>query len=596
MGPAASPPVPRTLAFLGALFILVFFFLFSYSGLFAYFTFDDGTAVVANLGHFETSMWSNLLNILTVFTTAYRPLATLFWRPLYAIFGYNPLPYRIAVHLLLVLNIGLAYLLAKRLEATREAAALTALVFCYNASMRDLYYDTCTVTDVICFSLYVLSALVYVRGRQSGNPLGWRRSIAVFGFYLLALDSKELAVALPGVLSIYELLYRRSDFRERHKAVRVGGFLAAMLVVGALYLKVKVAEMSQNADYAPHVTFVFVLQNIGHYLNELLYLREHSVTPVIGCLILAGLIALAALVRSRQAIFGALFFIVALIPVAVIPPRGGYCAYIPYFGLSLAAGAILAGARRTLISRVGRKDLETATAMALFLCTAFLLGKAHMVHWMPFNGAFEWSNPQVVGLMEGFHRTIPEFPPDARVLLADDPWGPDWGPMFLVRLMYHDKTVWVDRTKNMDRPPDLASYDLVVSYHPPYVDLSPPRLFKIRLKWQTRGKARDAGQFLVSSPNAHGAASRIDFAPQTVKCREMTTVTIPGLSNVPVSALYRIVTGTKSTLQLEKNWCTLDARGSCTVTAPSAGAMTIDWIRPANQRWIFTKGILKIVE
>src|SRR5689334_7952522 len=84
----AFPPIFR---FLSAAFILSFFALFSYSGLFAPLNFDDGTAVVANLEHFDVPMWRNFLRILTVFTTAYRPLATLFWRPMYAVFGFNPL-------------------------------------------------------------------------------------------------------------------------------------------------------------------------------------------------------------------------------------------------------------------------------------------------------------------------------------------------------------------------------------------------------------------------------------------------------------------------------------------------------------------------
>jgi hypothetical protein len=134
MSPVSPPLESRTLAILGALFILSFFLFFSYSGLTSYFTFDDGTTVVAVLRFFEGSYWSDLLHILTVFTTAFRPLTTMFWRPLYTVFGFNPLPYRIAFHLVLTVNIGVAYLLARRLEMTREGAALTALIFCYNAS------------------------------------------------------------------------------------------------------------------------------------------------------------------------------------------------------------------------------------------------------------------------------------------------------------------------------------------------------------------------------------------------------------------------------------------------------------------------------
>ena len=179
MSPASSPPESRSLAVLTALFILSFFTFFTYSGLFAYFTFDDGTTLFACLKPFETPLWRDLLHIVIVFTQAFRPLTTMFWRPLYATFGFNPLPFRIAEHLLLAINIGVAYFLARRLAATREAAALTALVFCYNASMSVLFYNTCLVGDVMCSLFYGLALAVYAGARQSGDSLAWRRIAAV---------------------------------------------------------------------------------------------------------------------------------------------------------------------------------------------------------------------------------------------------------------------------------------------------------------------------------------------------------------------------------------------------------------------------------
>ncbi len=599
MSPTSPPLESRTLAFLGALFILLFFVFFTYSGLFAYFTFDDGTTVIYCLKPFETTWWRDLLHILTVFTTAFRPLTTMFWRPLYAVFGFNPLPYRIAEHVLLAVNIGLAYLLARRLEVTREGAALTALFFCYNAAMAVLYYNTCLVGDVMCFSLYSLAMILYLRGRQGGEPLTWRRIAGVAVCYLLALDSKELAVTLPGILVIYELLYRLRDFRDRRKALRVGGVLAVMFVVGAIYLKVKVAEMGQNSAYHPTVTVGFIVNNIGHYLQELFYLPENSVTPAKSGLILGGLVAAGALVRSRQAIFGVLYFVTSLIPVAVIASRGSYAAYVSYFGLALAVGAILAGARSQLTRFAKRTDLETASAVVLFVCTAVLVGRAHMVRRVDTNGYFEWDKPKLVTLMNDFRRTIPEFPPNARVLITDDVWDPDWGLMFLVRLMYNDKTVWVDRPNTMGHAPDLPSYDLVISYKAPDIELSPAIFHGFPMKWEIRGRAINSGQFVVSSPAAHGAASRVEFSPEAVKSNRKITVSVPGLSNVAINALYRIVSQKGSTPHLVENWCTLDGNGNCTIYAPSEGgpvSIVVDWIQPVGQRWIFTNGVLSVLE
>ncbi len=482
---------------------------------------------------------------------------------------------------------------------TREAAALTTLVFCYNASQNIMLYDTCMVDMVICFLFYALAVIAYVAGRQAGHPLSWRRTAAVLACYALALDSKEAAATLPGILLLYELFYRRGDFRDRRKALRVAGLLAAMFVATAIYTKVKVTDMSANPYYRPHVTAGYILSNMGAYLETLLYLPEKSVTAVKGCLIILGFIAAGALVRSRYAIFGVLFFVAAMIPAALIPNRGGYAVYIGFFGLAMAVGAILAAARSHLIKR---KDLETATAVALFVCAAGLLGWGHMVSRVNpgGNAYFEWDKPKLVVLMNHFQRTIPEFPPDARILFTDNVWAPDWGLMFLLRLMYHDKSLWVDRPNAMDRPPDPASYDLVVSYQSPDIEMRPARFFGYPMWWELRGIPVNSGQFVYTSPTAHGAASHIDFSPQAVRSFQSTTVTVPGLSNVAVNAVYRMVSDKKSTSRMVSDWCTLDAKGSCTIFAPAAEgnlrAMVIDWIQPANQRWIFTSGVLTILE
>jgi hypothetical protein len=590
----SSGSKPRTLELLGALFILAFFFLFAHHGFASYFTFDDGTTVIACLRPFETPFWRDILHVLTVFTTAFRPLTSLFWRPLYAIFGFNPLPFRIVVQLLLTVNLGVVYVLARRLDVTREAAALTTLVFCYNASMLDLFYNTCLVGDVLCLLLYGCAAAVYIRARQSGEPLDLRATLFLLALFFLAMDSKEQAVTLPGILVIYEVLYRWNDLRDKRKAIRVGSLLAAMFVADAVYLSVKVSDMSANPYYHPHVTLDFVLKNIAHYVQELLYLPQAWITPLVAILILAALLAMAALLRSRAAIFGVLLFVAALIPVAVIEPRAGYAAYIPYFGLALAAGSILAAARAKLPA-----SIETPSAIALFLGTALLLGWAHMVNRMDGVGYYEWSTPGVKGLLDSFERDIPDFPPNARVLLTGDPWGPDWGPMFLVRLLYHDNSIWVDRPKNMTKPPDVASYDLVVSYQVPDVKLTPARfLHRFNMNWEMRGRATGSGQFSVSSPAAHDSVIHVDFTPQRVHSGQSSTATVRGLANVPVNIVYRIVTKSGSTSHVAMNWCTLNANGQCSVTAPSGenGEMMVDWIQPANQRWIFTSGNLTLSE
>jgi hypothetical protein len=171
--------------------------------------------------------------------------------------------------------------------------------------------------------------------------------------------------------------------------------------------------------------------------------------------------------------------------------------------------------------------------------------------------------------------------------------------MFLLQLMYHDKNLWVDRPNNLAGKPDLASYDLVISYKTPDIDLQPKKFFTYPMKWEVRGNVVNTGQFDYYSPAAHGVPTRVDFAPQVIRSSQRATVTIPGFSNVPISVIYRIVSGTKSTRSMVLNWCMLDANGTCTITAPyvdTQGAMIVDWFQVPGQRWVFAGGVLMIVK
>ena len=577
----------RSLSILASLFILVYFLLFSYNGLSAHLTFDDGMNFVTMNHQWEVSLWRNIWDALKVFTTANRPLGALFYRPLYYFFGFNYLPYRIAVYLFLTLNIGLAYLFARTLDASREAAALSTLLFCYNPSLIDLYYSTGTVYDVLCFPLYIGALLIYVRERSLRNHLSGRTMLVVTLLYLAALDAKEMSVTLPACLVIYELLYRYRDLKSRSMLLRLGGFFAILAIITVVYLRVKVTDMSHNSAYNPHLSLQFVLTGMSRYLEQFCSMKPLSYGAGRAGLTFVALLGVGVALRSRQLLYGTLFFIVGLIPVSIIPPRGSYAAYVAFPGLTVALGVILAAARSAVfqfstrslsIRALSRKEkLDQVTAIALFLLVAVLSVK-HFAKYRKVGMAnVLWSQERVIGLLDGFKRTIPEFPPDGRILILEDPWGPDWGPMFLTQLMYHDPYVWVDRSANPEKTGPPESYDLFVRYKQPYIDMHPAHLLGLTMNWEIRATTTVDGEFIVSAPTESRAPRNIDFLPVAARTGRPVTVTVPGIANTPIDAVYRILSNGTSTVHVATGWCKLDDKGTCTVTAPAPGKSECWW-------------------
>ncbi len=589
-----SKPILPVLA---ALFIAGYFFAFSYDGLRSYFTFDDGMNMVFLHRILEVSIWTNILNVLKVFTKAYRPLGGLFYRAAYYCFGFHPLPFRVAAYLVLLINIALAYRMARALGATREASALSTLLFCYNAAMLDLYYSTGTIYDLLCFSLYIGALLVYIRGRSENRQLSGRTMVLVAVLYAAALDAKEMAVTFPVSLLLYEGLYHYPDFRSRSWIVRTGTFLAAVGLMTGIFLKVKVADLSGNQFYHITPSLSFILSGMGGYLQKLLYLPPDSLSAWTIAGIFACLLLASAALRNRAAIYGTLFFAIGLFPVAIIPPRGAYAAYVAYPGLTLALGAILASARSLLLRRIANERLQTASSVALFLLIAVVSIKAFAYPRRVLMGNALWDQIPRRDIMEQFKREIPELPPSGRILILDDPWGPEWGIMFLARLLYHDPNLWVDHLKNTDNPEDRDNYDLLVTYKPPLLRFGWATLPRMRMKWEIRPSIRQEGALIISGPTEKRAIRNVDFSPSAARPGDSVTVTVPGLSDIEIDAIYRLSSNGKSATHIVENWCTLDSKGVCTVTAPRlrpGGTLSLDWIRPAKGKWIFTKANLKV--
>jgi hypothetical protein len=601
MHPSIQSNYERSLAVLCAAFILCYFYVFTYDGLHTFFTYDDGMALIALHQVFETPFYKNLLQVLQVFTKAFRPMGSLFYRPLYAIFGFDPYPFRVVVHLFLILNIGLLYRLVRNLGGSKESGALAALIVAYNGSMVDLFYNTSTVYDVLCCTFYLSAINVYVRGRSNGEPLSTRRMVWVILFYLAAFDSKEMSVTLPAILLAYEAVYHFREYKNVPVVKRSGGLIAAMLVMAAIYSKVKVSTMASTSAYTPHASSQHILKGLAGYIQQLTLRDPESFSGRHAIIIGIILVGSMLLVRSRASIFGLLYLTLALTPVVLIAPRGGYAAYVAYPGLAIAVGSILAEARSWLVHKLKRPAAELHSAVALFVVMAVFLCHANALARQTGMGHLTWDQSKRIDFFAGLKHTIPEFPPNARVLITEDPWGPDWGPMFLTRLKYHDPDVWLDRTANFDKdkPPNLATYDALIKYQEPALDLVGAKIFGFEMKWETRFPVAKPGVFTVTSSNPNWQNRSIVFTPSAARAGQSVTMTAPGLSNTKVNVVYRVLSHDSSAVHTDMNWCTLDANGTCTIRAPYAGdvgTMVVDWIQPENQRWIFTTGVMTVVE
>jgi len=418
--------MPRTLAIAAVLTILGIFALFAGDGLFAYFTPDD----MMNL----YDSWFRPLS------DTDRPLGMLVYRGLFAVAGFNPLPYRVVCTLLLLVNLALLYLFCLRLSNSREIAALACLLGAYHAHLADLYYSTGTIYDLLCTAFYLGAFLV--------SP----RPLLFLLLYAAALASKEMAVTLPAIVLICGFLDRR---RPREFGVLIP---AALLTIGFIVYKIAgPRKMLANPDYLPHFTWFAFTGAWRHYAFDLFY-GKIAFTPLRILLLWATLLAIAALLRKRVLWIAFAYVFVTMLPVAFIPPRGFFAIYLTLPGWYLFIAAAIVSARDAIT--VPRPALQAATfaTLALLLIPLHARQKSLGRQWVT------EAHQTVRSIAADLSTIAGPLPRAAKVLFVSDPYPQDeWMLTFIFRLYYRDPDLRVDRARAMRTPPNQSDYDKLFS-------------------------------------------------------------------------------------------------------------------------------------
>ena len=247
----------RRLAF--AAFVLVWFVYFTHDGLGVHFAVDD----LGNMAHYyRGGPLALAISQFTLWRGDYRPMGGLFYVPILAVAGLNPVPYQAALLAILLVNVYLVYRLARQLGAGELAAGLAALVVAYHAGLHNLYYNAAFVYDALCCFFFLAAFLYYLRVRQSPSM---PRVAFFLALDLCALNSKEMAVTLPLVLLAYEWIYHR---RGPTRLILLSAALTAVDVFGKIFGP----EAMVNAEaYHP----VFALRRIRDFqrlsLGDLLF-------------------------------------------------------------------------------------------------------------------------------------------------------------------------------------------------------------------------------------------------------------------------------------------------------------------------------------
>ncbi len=342
-------------------------------GLQSWFSGDD----LLNIHYAWSRPFSDLIRAIVLFFSHYsRPMGELTLLTLYSLFGFNPGPFNVFRLVLCIVSVVVLYVAATQLSRSREVGVLAVLLAGFNPALNSAYYDSGMIYDPLAFVFYYSAFALYVFSRREGRMPGLIRTCQIALLYIVALNSKEIAVSLPVALLLYELTVGAQAVKaggeglsfpawlRRYRVVLFTGFLTLIFVIGK---NTGSGALSTQAAYHPKFSLSLYLNTYAQYAGQFALVYGDPSATVMGAILL-GCISVALLLRNRVLLWASLLNLIAILPIAFIPLRNGFECFVPFAGWGIYGAALLADLRQRLLrgTRVPRVAGQLAVAVALF--------------------------------------------------------------------------------------------------------------------------------------------------------------------------------------------------------------------------------------
>ncbi len=262
----------------------------------------------------------------------FRPVMTFGFLLCYKLFGFAPFPFHLVSVLLNAAVVCVLFFVTLRMYRDRAVAFAAAALFALHPIHSESVAWIAAVTElqVAFFSLLTFWFFLNLREGQ-----GLRRELTQLSMvvsFILALLSKEQALTLPALATVYEHFYSpdREQTTRSQKFVRY----RVLWLLAIFYVPLRIHALR---DFAPHSrgmpVYEILLSGIalaGQYLGKMFwplrlnafYVFDRSVSLLdwrvlagIGALILCTVLFVVLWKQSRLASFGVVWFLVTLIPV-----------------------------------------------------------------------------------------------------------------------------------------------------------------------------------------------------------------------------------------------------------------------------------------
>ena len=273
------------------------------------------------------------------------------------------------------------------------------------------------------------------------------------------------------MLAAYELLFHPPALGAKAVFRWASRDLIPVWVTGAMtaaFVRFRVTPpggLSSDEPYRFAISPSAYLQQTGHYLDELFY-RQAFFSPRGTLALLSILLLVAVVAKSRKLALCWLLFFAGILPMAFIPPRGLPAAWIPAAGLLAYAAVAAVGCRDTVLRLARRVSWQPAGQIALFAMAVWFMLTAH-----PGCGdlyeAMRTEYQRIGDVRIALNILCPAMPKGSKILFVTDPLNGTYSTVFLVELLYRDRSFQIDQLFRFDHAPsatDLSKYNYIFDF------------------------------------------------------------------------------------------------------------------------------------
>lgn len=320
------------------------------------FVYDDDSTIINN---YFIRHWSNLPALFTSKYFAlsaeltYRPVVTLSYFIDYTFWHLNPLGYHLTNILLHAINSVLVFIFAFQVFKNRKSAFISALFFSSYPLFSEVVNAVGFREDLLACMFFILAFICYLKANQQRYILSYLISLFC---YFLGLFSKEMAITLPILIVLYDVVFKGYSYMKSKYLYYLGYFsVATFYILNRFFFLHNPLESQipypQGSFFVNFLTMIHILASYVKLLFLPFCLNADYVIPFSTSILKASfwlsvLLFIAICIfsfrlrlQNKHIFFFILWFFVTLIPVMNIVPLGNIMAerylYIPGTGFSM---------------------------------------------------------------------------------------------------------------------------------------------------------------------------------------------------------------------------------------------------------------------